>query len=189
MFCPQCGQQQASDEMRFCSRCGFALGVVSELIAHDGVLASPVRAEEDGKKSSRRQTRMYKGLVLFACGLLVALISLAFTKAGAPVEVVAMLIAMLSTIISLFGFFQFLAAYLSDEDAQDLKQPSFSSQTIPNRPAQLPTPARRPALQPAQGTPATDWQTRTQTAEIAQPASVTENTTKLLDDESIARRD
>lgn len=25
MYCPHCGQQQASDEMRFCSRCGFSL--------------------------------------------------------------------------------------------------------------------------------------------------------------------
>jgi hypothetical protein len=187
MFCPQCGQQQVSDEMRFCSRCGFALGVVTELIANDGVLASPVKTEEE-KKPSRRQTRMYKGLVLFACGLLVTLISLAFTKAGAPVEVVAMLIAMLSGIISLFGFFQFLASYLSDEIAQGSTQTS-SSQTIPGTPIPLNAPKRRDALPPAQGTPATEWRPRPQTAEMAQPASVTENTTKLLDDESIARRD
>jgi len=32
MHCPKCGQQQVSDEMRFCSRCGFALGIVTELI-------------------------------------------------------------------------------------------------------------------------------------------------------------
>jgi hypothetical protein len=186
MFCPQCGQQQVSDEMRFCSRCGFALGVVTELIANDGVLASPVKAEEE-KKPSRRQTRMYKGLVLFACGLLFTLISLAFTKAGAPVEVVAIVIAMLSGIVSLFGLFQFLASYLSDESAQDSTQTS--SQTIPGTPIPLNEPKRRAALPTAQGTPATDWRPRPQTAEMAQPASVTENTTKLLDDESIARRD
>ena len=29
MFCPQCGQQQASDATRFCSRCGFQLEAVA----------------------------------------------------------------------------------------------------------------------------------------------------------------
>jgi uncharacterized membrane protein YvbJ len=36
MYCPKCSQQQISDEMRFCSRCGFPLGAVKELIANDG---------------------------------------------------------------------------------------------------------------------------------------------------------
>jgi hypothetical protein len=184
MFCPQCGQQQVSDEMRFCSRCGFALGVVTELIAHDGALA-PHR--EENAKPSRRQTRMYKGLVLVAIGFLFALICLAFTKAGAPLEIFATIGALLSGIVFLFGLFQTLAAYLSDEDAQDERQSL--SQKIPGRPAQLDAPARRAALPQAQGTPATDWRPRLQTAEMAQPASVTENTTKLLDDETVSRQD
>jgi hypothetical protein len=184
MFCPQCGQQQVSDEMRFCSRCGFALGVVTELIAHDGALASH-RAEKE--KPSRRQTRMYKGLVLLAGGFLFMLICLAFTKAGAPLEIFAMIGALLSGIVGFFGLFQVLAAYLSDEDARDEKEAS--AQTIQGRSAQLDAPARRAALPSAQGTPATDWRPRPQTAEMAQPASVTENTTKLLDDETSTRRD
>ena len=32
MFCPKCSQQQAADEVRFCSRCGFPLGGVKELL-------------------------------------------------------------------------------------------------------------------------------------------------------------
>ena len=30
MYCPKCGQQQVSDEMRFCSRCGLALTGLAE---------------------------------------------------------------------------------------------------------------------------------------------------------------
>ena len=30
MFCPNCGQQQASESTRFCSRCGFKLNDVQE---------------------------------------------------------------------------------------------------------------------------------------------------------------
>ena len=38
MHCPSCGQEQASVEIKFCSRCGFPLGLVSEILAHGGFL-------------------------------------------------------------------------------------------------------------------------------------------------------
>jgi uncharacterized membrane protein YvbJ len=38
MYCPRCSQQQASEETKFCSRCGFPLGLVSEILAHGGFL-------------------------------------------------------------------------------------------------------------------------------------------------------
>ena len=33
MFCSKCGQQQASESVRFCSRCGFKLSTVEEGLA------------------------------------------------------------------------------------------------------------------------------------------------------------
>jgi hypothetical protein len=33
MFCPNCGQEQASESVRFCSRCGFKLNPVEETLA------------------------------------------------------------------------------------------------------------------------------------------------------------
>ncbi len=48
MHCPSCGQQQASIETKFCSRCGLPLGVVSEVLAHGGFL--PQLAELNKKK-------------------------------------------------------------------------------------------------------------------------------------------
>lgn len=38
MHCPRCGQQQISDQTKFCSRCGFQLGLVSELLMNGGFL-------------------------------------------------------------------------------------------------------------------------------------------------------
>src|SRR5829696_5144330 len=38
MFCPNCGQRQISNDSRFCSACGFALNVVSDLLASGGQL-------------------------------------------------------------------------------------------------------------------------------------------------------
>jgi uncharacterized protein (DUF983 family) len=34
MFCPKCGQEQASESVRFCSRCGFNLNTVDEALAN-----------------------------------------------------------------------------------------------------------------------------------------------------------
>ena len=33
MFCSKCGQEQASESVRFCSRCGFKLSAVEEALA------------------------------------------------------------------------------------------------------------------------------------------------------------
>lgn len=38
MHCPRCGQQQVSDQTKFCSRCGFQLGLVAELLMNGGFL-------------------------------------------------------------------------------------------------------------------------------------------------------
>jgi hypothetical protein len=54
MHCPSCGQQQVSQETKFCSRCGMPLGTVAEVLAHGGYL--PQLAELGKKKTffSRR---------------------------------------------------------------------------------------------------------------------------------------
>jgi len=39
MYCPRCSQQQFFQEVRFCSRCGFQLSVVAELLSNNGTLA------------------------------------------------------------------------------------------------------------------------------------------------------
>ncbi len=35
MYCPRCGHQPISDAIRFCSYCGFKLGVVKASLADD----------------------------------------------------------------------------------------------------------------------------------------------------------
>ncbi len=38
MHCPRCGQLQVSSETKFCSRCGFQLAIVAELLVNGGAL-------------------------------------------------------------------------------------------------------------------------------------------------------
>jgi hypothetical protein len=53
---------------------------------------------------------------------------------------------------------------------------------------QFERPARHTALPPAAANTATNWRPRANTAEIYQPPSVTENTTRLLDQEDPKNR-
>ena len=55
MFCPKCGGEQASDEMRFCSRCGMPLGGVADLLSNEGKqrLLVPTADEVDEPKNRR----------------------------------------------------------------------------------------------------------------------------------------
>lgn len=41
MFCPRCSQQQLPGEVRFCSRCGFQLSAVSQLLYTNGMVYAP----------------------------------------------------------------------------------------------------------------------------------------------------
>ena len=47
MYCPKCGQQQISDEMKFCSRCGLALSGLADWLAGGGVRAGHVVGATD----------------------------------------------------------------------------------------------------------------------------------------------
>jgi hypothetical protein len=50
MHCPSCGQQQISNETKFCSRCGMPLTLVSEVVVHGGYL--PQLAELENQPGS-----------------------------------------------------------------------------------------------------------------------------------------
>src|SRR5262245_48399587 len=41
MYCPRCGNQPASDRVRFCPSCGFRMDGVVDLLVRDGVPAGP----------------------------------------------------------------------------------------------------------------------------------------------------
>ena len=65
MYCPQCGQQ-ISDELRFCSRCGFALDGVAKLIAAGGTLPE---LNENAFSRSPRRRGIEQGAILLLIGM------------------------------------------------------------------------------------------------------------------------
>ncbi len=81
MFCPKCSQQQVSEDVRFCSRCGFQMHVVAHLLETNGALVG-FEAEEPEKPSLYRRITssagakvMFVSVVLFIFTFILALIT------------------------------------------------------------------------------------------------------------------
>jgi len=70
MFCPSCGQQQASEETRFCSRCGFLLAGISSLISNQGLASQTPAVREDSAVSPRKKG-IKQGGKLMILGLII----------------------------------------------------------------------------------------------------------------------
>ena len=79
MYCPNCGQQQISNEMRFCSRCGLGLSGLAEWLAGGGLPAkradeAPVTADSPRRKGVRRAAKlMFFSGALFVVFLVICL--------------------------------------------------------------------------------------------------------------------
>src|SRR3982751_1310995 len=67
MYCPRCNQQQVSDEVRFCSRCGLRLDVVATLLKH-GALETHVG--QAPKNTARRRRRRQGAKMMFISAFL-----------------------------------------------------------------------------------------------------------------------
>ncbi len=93
------------------------------------------------------------------------------------------------TAISLFvgGLLRIVYALMM-EDAVAQPETENSSAYTPAAAPQFERFVRNPALPPATADPAPSWRPRPNTAEIYQPPSVTENTTRLLDKEDPKKR-
>jgi hypothetical protein len=176
MYCPRCGQQQATDSMRFCSRCGFSLEGTMHLLAHGGMLLQP----QGEKGRSRRFKGVMQGAVLFLIGvILVPIFGIMSSFAPGRLENVFAFFAAISAIICFLGGpLRMLFAAIFEEGA-----PKYQSTPQTNYAPPAILPARVSALPPAAASPAAQWRQRPQTAEIVTPPSVTDSTTKLLDKE------
>jgi hypothetical protein len=71
MHCPRCGQQQISEETKFCSKCGFPLSVVADVMAHGGSLPQLDQLNSGKKKFLTRRNGMGFSLIWLLFFLLV----------------------------------------------------------------------------------------------------------------------
>lgn len=74
MYCPRCGHQPISEALRFCSYCGFKLGVVKASLADEE--ASATESSTKTQPAPLRQRDINIGVILmFAGSLLAALLA------------------------------------------------------------------------------------------------------------------
>ena len=163
MYCPKCGQQQLSDDARFCSRCGLPLSDMAAWLFSGGA-SGLVKAEPASREMTPRRKGIRRGakLMFFSIVLLPLVIGLSIATEN-PVPIV------LSLMLFFVGAVLALYARLFRDDFVEHAPPPLQR----SRHADALPPARADAQTSLHARPAN-------TAEIARPFSVTDHTTTLL---------
>ena len=176
MFCPQCGQQQASDAARFCSRCGFQLAAVAGLLATGGVGPEMAMEAVPAPASPKRKGAQLGGKLMLT-GMFLGPALAALGDAVANYDS----LGMVGLFVFLAGLFRLIYALIFEDGPyrrQFQRQPAY----VP--PARVVAPPAATALPPPTGMPARGYAPpRAETGEIVYRPSVTEGTTRLLADE------
>ena len=180
MHCPNCGQLQVSNETKFCSRCGFPLSLVSQILAYGGFL--PQLAELNKNKSIfTKKNGVVFGIFwfIFFTMLLPAIMGIL----NAPDEPMGV-----SAVIGFFGMLMIIIGSLVFLRSSK-EPPVFQSTQLPPPPSVHGIPnSQHLALPPNQSVPASAY-TAPQagrwrdTNELQPTHSVTDETTKLLDNQ------
>lgn len=103
MYCPCCGQQQVSEETKFCSRCGFPLGLISEILTHGGFLPQLAELHKSKKWLTKKN-----GVVFSAMWTMFFLLIMAPFFGIADIDE----LAGMSAIVGIFGGLMWLIASL-----------------------------------------------------------------------------
>jgi hypothetical protein len=168
MYCPKCSQEQASDEMRFCSRCGFALTIVSQLIANGGALPG-FETHKDGQLSPR-QKGVRKGVMLMIISVVLLPLVALMTEVKGDFDFLFLPVLL----VFIIGLTRLLYALLLEQKTSMPEQAAVPAVKLA---AQLKTENRR-LLRTHERI--TNWRQPVNTSEMTQPSTVTEHTTTLL---------
>ena len=184
MFCPQCGQQQVAGVIRFCSRCGFPLDGVLQLLSNGGSLPVYRTPDEPVPVSARRKGVKQGGLLLLSGAVLVPVLGIFASYSDS--RFLEILTALAAIICFMGGPLRMLFAAVFEEGAP--KPIRMYGPPLMHMPQQFAPHAPSPALPPPPARPQpTSWR-RPNTAELVNPPSVTENTTRLLEKEDRTER-
>jgi len=176
MHCPACGQQQVSNETKFCNRCGLPLTVVAEVVSYGGYLP---QLAELSKKNDTMWTR--KNGLFFALFWFIFWVPLMASILGGVFG-----IEILGEICALVGCFGALMIFIFALGF--MKRPvRYADPRLYAVPNQMHgTSSPQPALPPQQSVPASSYAPphpgNWRDTNDLQP-SVTEGTTRMLDEE------
>ena len=175
MYCPRCSQEQVSEFTRFCSRCGFLMTGVSELLANNGNLPQSAAQNNIEKPSPRKKGLKQGGIMLILGTFIVPLLGVS----GAPEA----FIGAMSIIFFLGGVLRIIYAALFQSNLP--QESAFKKRVVETAERILPNKANEKQISGEQSIPAADYLPANtgswrDTNDLT-PPSVTDNTTKLLD--------
>lgn len=180
MHCPRCGQQQISQETRFCSRCGFLLTGIAQVIENDGIV--PQQNSTFFASGSPRRRGVMQGVFFF-------LLTFLFVPLGgiltAFLNIPPFLPAISAILFLVGGLLRIVYALMFESGVpggKTLEEKVFSGTPI------LASKEKAGELPPAQSIPvhiyapppgAGNWRDTNDLAPA--PGSITDGTTKLLE--------
>lgn len=179
MFCPQCGQQQLSEAVRFCSRCGFPLGGVAGLLASGGVTPGDMMPGGPPTESPRRRGMRQGGVIILLGIFLMPMFAILHELLRTPDK-----LSLIGVLFFMGGLMRLIYA-LAFEEGSPRRRGANAPHAYAPPPGQSGAQGQGPGrLPPAQSTPAQAYAPpRVNTSEIGYRQSVTESTTRLLDDQ------
>lgn len=181
MHCPICGQQQISDKTRFCSRCGFLLTGIAEVVANDGVV--PAQKQSFFASGSPRRRGVMQGAFIFLLSFLIVPIMAMITVA---LNIEPFAVAGSAILLTMGGLLRIVYALMFESGVAG---GNTLEQNVMAASQQAMSGKREVSeLSPGQSIPASvyappnagQWR---DTNDLATPGSVTDGTTKLLERE------
>lgn len=184
MFCPQCGQQQVSNDVRFCSRCGFQLATVTGLLATGGMPRMGHTGNGDApQRESARRRGVRRGTVMLLIGLVLTPMLAIIIGPERPDGFPTFFVPLSAIFFILGGFLRMLYALIFEEGSVRRGKPDAPFNYVPPpAPPQFNYRHDASALPPVQSVPARGYAPPRHTSDMAAPPSVTESTTQLLDE-------
>lgn len=177
VYCPRCGQEQISPEVRFCSRCGFLMNGLAEVVLNGGI---PQQLAPSGAKPpTPRRRGLKQGGGWFLFGVLVVpllgILSEIF-KFNDDIVGLAAVVFFLGGIVRMLYALIFETGNPADKTLEENVMQT--AQKFLNKNPQV------NALPPQQSIPVDNYapprQANWRDTNDLQPSSVTDSTTKLL---------
>jgi hypothetical protein len=180
MFCPRCGQQ-AAEGVSFCSRCGLPLDAAAEIVASGGATGAEAAVREPVAPLTPRQRGTRKGLIIVIAGILFFAVAALLTA----IKNDLFIFFIPAGITVVIGVARMLYGLLLEGHAPPEKK---SKRAADSRAELGRAQSGAAELPPAHSIPASVYtKAGADTSDMAAPASVTESTTRLLDEQSSDR--
>ena len=181
MFCPTCGQEKSSNETNYCSRCGFLLTVVGELQQTGGQNPLAIVSSQPQALSPRKRGLKH-GVFLF---LLTFLVAPLMGMVSIALRIEPFLVGIAVVLCFIGGLLRMVYALMFESAEPGV--PTLEDKVIAGAAAFKSAASTPHVLPPQQYVPAANqfgpstgnWR---DTNDL-QPMSVTEGTTKLLEND------